>query len=444
MRYCGVRFVRSLCHGTRSATIRQTDDSEEKEFLRQLIAEKKEEQARRKEVEEKRRFDEMIRQEIERNSEAMEARVMSKIGRHYLAAKDEARWEETRCHIDRTPRPSQRQRVADDFTDKDIEEIENEIAKLYELREKKRKVKHSCTTPVRRSFRQPDFNCQGSVDNERPGGESSRMGELRGRSKVAAGSGPDGILTYILAQRRLLTPKTKDQLKAICAQEGVTYTTKASTIKRIVEVLIKNFSPTLNHRRRVLPTKKSRRGGRIRRKGLEERLQHRLANVLKNVKKGKAKVQEPEDSDELYASNDSDRGEVEALSNKTGNLTIKEKRKRSGEKETGDSPPMETPKKRHGKQGRKIPATIGPIGRLKYVTENLRDLADLTVDELKQICKTEDVQWEGKKMQTILAIANKRTQVAYRSHDEDDAENVADDTSTNEVAETGGDVEEEV
>ncbi|GBG67708.1 hypothetical protein CBR_g836 [Chara braunii] len=218
---------------------RQPNDSEEKEFIRQMIAEKREEQARRKEFEEKRKFDEMIRQEIERNSEAMEARVILKIGRQYLTAKEEARREESRCLGERTPRPLQRARVVDDFADKGIEDIEDEIAKLYELWEKKRKAKQPCTPPVRRSFRQPNFNSQGSVDSEKPGGESSRMGETRGRSKVAAGSGPEGILTFILAQRRLLTPKTKDQLKAICAQEGVTYTTKVPTIERIVEVRAK-------------------------------------------------------------------------------------------------------------------------------------------------------------------------------------------------------------
>ncbi|GBG87281.1 hypothetical protein CBR_g45340 [Chara braunii] len=211
--------------------------------------------------------------------------------------------------------------------------------------------------------------------------------------------------------------------------------------------------------------------------GLEERLQHRLANVLKNAKKkGKAKVQESEDSNDSCASYDSDESEVEALSNKTEELTINEKRKRSEEKQIGDSPPMETPKKRHAKQeparmserlqlscrhppmkispkrktprrgtraGRKIPTTIGSIEKLKYVTENVRDLADLTVDELKQICKTEDVQWEGKKMQSILAIADKRTQVAYGSHDEEDVEYIADDTGTKEIAEASRDAEEE-
>ncbi|GBG85954.1 hypothetical protein CBR_g40766 [Chara braunii] len=173
----------------------QPDDSnEECEFLRQLISEKEKEHLRRKELKERRRFDEMIKQEIERNSEALEALVMSKIGRQYLAAKEEARVEESRVPLFRTPRSAPRDRGVSDYADKGLEEIEDEIAKLYEIRERKSKGKEQLEGEGRRPFRQLVFRREGSVVDSPLPGESSRMGEARGRTKIAAGSGPDGFL----------------------------------------------------------------------------------------------------------------------------------------------------------------------------------------------------------------------------------------------------------
>ncbi|GBG89880.1 hypothetical protein CBR_g49728 [Chara braunii] len=58
---------------------------------------RREEQVKKREFEEKRKIDELIRQEIERNSEALEARVMAKIGRQFLMARENVRREEVKC-----------------------------------------------------------------------------------------------------------------------------------------------------------------------------------------------------------------------------------------------------------------------------------------------------------------------------------------------------------
>ncbi|GBG69839.1 hypothetical protein CBR_g4667 [Chara braunii] len=210
--------------------------------------EEREEQTRRKEQEEKKKMDELIRQEIERNTEAMEVRVMSKLGRQYLVTREEARREEisspvfrssnfgTRREVSRSPafrQPtlSTREREYGEFEDCGIEDIEDEIAKLYELREKKRKGKEPLQAS-KKVFRQPDFQRDdGSVLNT-PRPESSRMGEERGRTKIPAGSGPEGVLAYVLQQRRLLTSKCKAQLLSICAAENVEYTTKIRLWRR--------------------------------------------------------------------------------------------------------------------------------------------------------------------------------------------------------------------
>ncbi|GBG63668.1 hypothetical protein CBR_g38980 [Chara braunii] len=166
---------------------------------------------------------------------------------------------------------------------------------------------------------------------------------------------------------------------------------------------------------------------------LDESLQHRYEREVKERAKGKHKavVSSSDDDDP-----DSYESEVESLSRKTEKLVISEKRKRGAEKQVGDSPPMVTPAKRTAKRRlqlgcrhqlmkktppcktpgtgrRKIPAASGTIGKLKFVTDNLRELGDMTVEELKKICQSEDVEYEGKKMQAILAIAEKRTHIAY-------------------------------
>ncbi|GBG83398.1 hypothetical protein CBR_g37112 [Chara braunii] len=153
----------------------------------------------------------------------------------------------------------------------------------------------------------------------------------------------------------------------------------------------------------------------------------------KESAKGKKikKIEAGSSSEEDHESYGSD---VDSLSNKIERLAITEKRKWCADKPVGDSPPMETPAKRTAKRrlqlgcrhpsmkrtsplktptrrtaSKKIPAAKGYIGKLKFVTENLRELGDLNVDELERICVLEDVAYEGKKMQAILAITKKHT-----------------------------------
>ncbi|GBG93014.1 hypothetical protein CBR_g58152 [Chara braunii] len=187
--------------------------------------------------------------------------------------------------------------------------------------------------------------------------------------------------------------------------------------------------------------------------GVAEVVHDRLLHAMKADLKGKAKLEvlSPEVSAEESVDSD-----VEALSELTGNLSIHDKRKQSAEKEIADSPPMVTPAKRQAKQGnlnpkrlvlscrhpsmkrspkrttpvqgtqrrKKIPATTGALSKLKYVTDKLRELGGRTVDELKQICRDEDVPFlGGKKMDAIMAIAEKRTKIAYGTdNDEEDEE----------------------
>ncbi|GBG72358.1 hypothetical protein CBR_g11936 [Chara braunii] len=186
-------------------------------------------------MEERRIMDEKIRLEIERNAEALEARVMSKIGRQYLVARDEARREEIKTPVTRTPMRVEREEDFGDYANKGLEEIDDEIAKLYELRERKRKGKEFADIN-RRPFKQPVFRQCG--EEEMPA-ESSRMGEERTRTKITAGSGPEGVLAYVQAQRKILMTKNKDQLKVICRNEGVIYTSKAPTIEKIIEARAK-------------------------------------------------------------------------------------------------------------------------------------------------------------------------------------------------------------
>ncbi|GBG73119.1 hypothetical protein CBR_g12836 [Chara braunii] len=162
-----------------------------------------------------------------------------------------------------------------------------------------------------------------------------------------------------------------------------------------------------------------------------------------DFRKGKAPVYSSGSDDDKNPSN----SDVEALSEQAEGLVISEKRKCSAERVVGDSPPMVTPAKHPTKRGqldpkrlvlscrhpalkrspttrktpvrslmkkKKILATVGQMGKLRYVTDNLRELGDLNVDELKQICREEDVQFEEKKkMDTIFVIMEKRTHVAY-------------------------------
>ncbi|GBG73181.1 hypothetical protein CBR_g12899 [Chara braunii] len=176
--------------------------------------------------------------------------------------------------------------------------------------------------------------------------------------------------------------------------------------------------------------------------GLREEWQHKF-DRKKGADKGKKKAEDNSSGDASHEAEDSD---VEGLSNKTEQLVISEKRKRAADIPVGDSPPMVTPAKRTAKRRlhlscrhpplkksprrttpfktpskkKKIPAPPGSCGKLRYVTDNLRELGLLNMEDLRRICQDEDVPFDGRKMQTILAIAEKRSMVAYGSNEEED------------------------
>ncbi|GBG66448.1 hypothetical protein CBR_g61491 [Chara braunii] len=209
--------------------------------------------------------------------------------------------------------------------------------------------------------------------------------------------------------------------------------------------------------------------------GLGEHLQRTIDRAITHAK-GKGKAAKTHSDAESYESESSD---VEALSNQAERLVISEKRKRDPEKAVGDSPPMETPAKQSAKQGalnpvrltkhlqlscrrppmkratpprktpqrgvwrNKIPASVGPMGKLRFVTENLKALGNMTMDQLKEVCRLEDVQFETRKMETILAIAEKRTLTAYGSeHDEEEEQGAEQEDPAAEVV-TKSDAEDE-
>ncbi|GBG80199.1 hypothetical protein CBR_g30565 [Chara braunii] len=177
-----------------------------------------------------------------------------------------------------------------------------------------------------------------------------------------------------------------------------------------------------------------------------EELHQCLASAIPTKKKDKGKLpvhaSSEEESDEPKGS------DVEAVCEQTEELVIKEKRRRSVERPVGDSSPMETPAKRastrdvldpkrlllscrrqpfkrsprkqtpkslrSARKGKKVSTSPDTMGRLMFVTDNLRELGDRNMKDLKQICSSEDVPYEGlRKMDMIIAITEKRSQVAY-------------------------------
>ncbi|GBG75830.1 hypothetical protein CBR_g21075 [Chara braunii] len=137
--------------------------------------------------------------------------------------------------------------------------------------------------------------------------------------------------------------------------------------------------------------------------GVAKEMKEVLLQSLLTKSKGKAQVLSPEASEEL------DDSDAEALSAQA------DCRHRPLKRSPGGVPPV-----RASCSKKKISATIGPAGKLKYVADNLRDLGQRTVEKLKQICRDEDVLFSGgKKMDAIMAITEKRAQLAYGSDDED-------------------------
>ncbi|GBG78800.1 hypothetical protein CBR_g28023 [Chara braunii] len=76
-----------------------------------------------------------------------------------------------------------------------------------------------------------------------------------------------------------------------------------------------------------------------------------------------------------------------------------------------------TPRSRRGKRGaKKVPASPDMMGKLMFITDNIRDLGERNIQELKHICREESVPFEGlKKMNMILAITEKRSNAAFNT-----------------------------
>ncbi|GBG76614.1 hypothetical protein CBR_g22829 [Chara braunii] len=111
-------------------------DDEEKEFLRELITKWKEEEARRRELEEQERFDEKLRTEMAKYSAATKAEVMAVIGRQYLGHRDDIHREEMR----RGWSPPSRRR--EDFlgreeAETDTDDLDVENRRLTAMRDKR-------------------------------------------------------------------------------------------------------------------------------------------------------------------------------------------------------------------------------------------------------------------------------------------------------------------
>ncbi|GBG75907.1 hypothetical protein CBR_g21149 [Chara braunii] len=189
--------------------------------------------------------------------------------------------------------------------------------------------------------------------------------------------------------------------------------------------------------------------------GFPEQLTDEMLKALATAsidRKGKKKVASPPSPRPSSTSSD-ESNNTEPLNRRTRILTTKEKRKRNGEKAVGGNPPMMQPAKRtprmtgvkpvrlaaklqctttktkekktpprftprRGTPRTKIAALMGAEGRAKFICDNIRALADLGADELKETCRKEDVNYE-KNTIAAMNIAKKRAVVAYGSEEDE-------------------------
>ncbi|GBG80443.1 hypothetical protein CBR_g30907 [Chara braunii] len=212
---------------------RVQEDTEERQFLREMMLEKKQVDALRKEQEDKRRFEDQVRIETARHAEATKAELMALLGKQFLTCKEEARREDIRTPAAYTPR--QRDDRWEEDVDKEVEDLADEIRRLSALRDRKRRGK--TPMPEGGRFRQPAFGTP--TGNNRDRGESSHQDEECSKTKKAAGSGRDGLLQFILDQRKELSSMKPEELKRICSKEGVHYCTKLPTVERIITARVK-------------------------------------------------------------------------------------------------------------------------------------------------------------------------------------------------------------
>ncbi|GBG71668.1 hypothetical protein CBR_g9083 [Chara braunii] len=176
--------------------------------------------------------------------------------------------------------------------------------------------------------------------------------------------------------------------------------------------------------------------------------------------KGKKKMNSPSASSESEPGTKEEGDNNIALIRRTRRTVANEKRKRSAEETVGSSPPVMQPAKtpratnvrpvrlatklqtttkktmkkktptrftpRRGTPRTKIAAQCGPVGRAKYVVENMRVLSECGADELKEICKKEEVEY-GNKTIAAMNIDQKRAEEAYGSYEEGEANTDNDD-----------------
>ncbi|GBG77489.1 hypothetical protein CBR_g23936 [Chara braunii] len=162
----------------------------------------------------------------------------------------------------------------------------------------------------------------------------------------------------------------------------------------------------------------------------------------------KQKAVEPS---ETAAESSASSSETEELSMRTRTLCISKKRKQGPDVACEGSPPMELPAKRTPRRAarpggfagrltraksrtqktptpkktlpsirKKTPAAIGIVGRLRFEKRVMKDLKNLDVLVLQNICKDKGIPYNGK-FEAIFGIVAKRTQVAYGSDDEEEA-----------------------
>ncbi|GBG76048.1 hypothetical protein CBR_g21288 [Chara braunii] len=211
-------------------------EDEEKGFLRELITERKEEKARKRELKEQKRFDERLRVELAKYAEATKADVMAAVGRQYLGQKEEVRREEVRREEQRrgwSPPPRRRREFVErDEGDMEVDDLDEEIRRLSALREKRRKGKEP--NWLGGNFRQPLFSAPNGGEDTPLRAECSWCPEGVARTKIPAGSGPERLMEYVLEQKKRLSAMHQDELKRICSKESLLYCIKGPSIDRIV------------------------------------------------------------------------------------------------------------------------------------------------------------------------------------------------------------------
>ncbi|GBG69763.1 hypothetical protein CBR_g4594 [Chara braunii] len=193
-----------------------------------------------------------------------------------------------------------------------------------------------------------------------------------------------------------------------------------------------------------------------------------INELCKAAAKGKQKVTQPTSPSTRSSGSGS---EMEKLSKRTKNLCINEKRKRAEEPIFEDSPPMELPPKRTPRRAgkptnltsrmtrskahknnvttprktptsirkKKIPGSIGMIGRLKFEKQVMQELKNMDALVLQNVCSEKGIPYNGK-FEAIFDIVVHRTRKAYGTDEEESVETtddvLKDDAVEGEVAPT--------